>query len=204
MNADRRDPSVGLTDLTVFSVLMLVMAATRLNHFGAIPDASWAVFFIAGFYLHAHWRWMFPLFLVNAVAIDYLVISGSGLNFWSHYCVSPGYWLLAPAYFSLWLAGQWTARAGRGLSLRLLGRTALAVVLAAVVCQILAQGGFYWFSDTVANPSLAGWWKNYTDWLPAYTLVMSAYVVVAAIVHVLLTALQRGHSATIASDNKVA
>jgi len=35
----------------VLSVLVLLMAATRVNHFAAIPDGSWAVFFIGGFYL---------------------------------------------------------------------------------------------------------------------------------------------------------
>lgn len=48
-------PRVGL-----FLVLALVMAATRINHFGALPDASWAVFFLAGFYLRGSARWAFP------------------------------------------------------------------------------------------------------------------------------------------------
>ena len=35
----------------ILSLLVLLMAGTRLNHFAPVPDASWAVFFIGGFYL---------------------------------------------------------------------------------------------------------------------------------------------------------
>src|SRR6187402_559257 len=92
----------------LFAILALVMAATRVNHFAALPDASWAVFFIAGFYLHSNApagqgsvldlrgpvRWAFPLLIALAVLIDFIVISGQGIDFWSHYCVSIAYWFL--------------------------------------------------------------------------------------------------------------
>ena len=48
----------------ILFVLVLLMAATRVNHFAAIPDASWAVFFIAGFHLRSWTRWAFPLLMV--------------------------------------------------------------------------------------------------------------------------------------------
>ena len=94
----------------VLSVLVLLLAATRVNHFAAIPDASWAVFFIGGFYLARWTRWAFPLLMVFAVLVDWIVIRSSGLDFWQHYCVSPGYWLLLPAYFSLWAGGMLLGR----------------------------------------------------------------------------------------------
>ncbi|PSD21936.1 hypothetical protein C7E18_24085, partial [Stenotrophomonas maltophilia] len=40
--------------------------ATRVNHFAAIPDASWAVFFIGGFYLATWTRWASVLVLLLA------------------------------------------------------------------------------------------------------------------------------------------
>ncbi|MEO6927038.1 MAG: hypothetical protein ABI129_10270, partial [Rhodanobacter sp.] len=84
--------------LGIFALLALVMAATRLHHFDALPDASWGVFFLAGFWLRGSARWAFPLLIAEAVLVDFFVITGSGLDFWSHYCVSPAYWFL-PAYF---------------------------------------------------------------------------------------------------------
>ena len=54
----------------IFLILALVMAGTRINHFAAIPDASWAVFFVAGFYLRGSWRWAFALLIAIAVLVD--------------------------------------------------------------------------------------------------------------------------------------
>ena len=67
--------------LALFAALAVLMAATRLNHFGAVPDASWAVFLLAGFYLAGSVRWAFPALMVLAVAVDYVVITGAGRGF---------------------------------------------------------------------------------------------------------------------------
>lgn len=62
----------------LFLTLLLIawMGLTRSSHFGDVfnlPDASLAVFFLAGFYLRS--AFAFPLFLTVAVASDYLAIS---------------------------------------------------------------------------------------------------------------------------------
>lgn len=36
-------------DTLILSLLAVSMAATRINHFAPVPDASWAVFFIVDF-----------------------------------------------------------------------------------------------------------------------------------------------------------
>ncbi len=178
----------------VFAALALVMAATRAHHFGPMPDASWAVFFAAGFYLKGHMRWAFPALMALAVLVDYVVITASGLSFWQHYCVSPGYWFLLPAHASLWLAGTWASAQGRVPSFALLGRAVLALAVGAAACHLFAQGGFYWFSSSVAEPTFAGWAKNYSDWLLPYTRVAFLYAALGAVVHVLVAQV-RGLSA---------
>ena len=95
-------PKTSTQRLGIFVALAVVMAATRmhhsiLHHFDALLDASWGIFFLAGFWLRGAGRWAFPLLMAEAVLIDYLVISGQGLDFWSHYCVSPAYLALLPA-----------------------------------------------------------------------------------------------------------
>ena len=118
----------------IFLLLALAMAATRLHHFGALPDASWGVFFLAGFWLRGSARWAFPLLIAEAVLIDFFVITGQGVDFWSHYCVSVAYWFM-PAYFgALWFGGSWLAKHQVGLRLQTLG---LAVVGGLVVSQVL-------------------------------------------------------------------
>ena len=124
----------------VLSVLVLLLAATRVNHFAAIPDASWAVFFIGGFYLATWTRWAFPLLMVFAVLVDWIVIRSSGLDFWQHYCVSPGYWLLLPAYFA-GAGGMLLGRNYQGARWPVLAKGALLLV--ARWRSLLAQGGFY-------------------------------------------------------------
>jgi len=173
----------------ILTLLAAVMAATRLHHFAAVPDASWAVFFLGGFYLHRWTRWAFPLLMALAVVIDWIVISSSGVDFWSHYCVSPGYWALLPAHLAMWAGGWWLQRHAHGANLRSLGLLAASVVVATAVCHLFAQGGFYWTSSMVAEPTVAGWWKNYTDWLLPYMRVTAMYVAIAALIHVALARL---------------
>ena len=120
--------------LGIFFALALVMAATRihhsfLHHFDAVPDASWGVFFLAGFWLRGSARWAFPLLMAEAVLIDYAVITNQGLDFWSHYCVSTAYWFLIPSYFSLWLGGSLLAKHAHGLRLSSVAMGAAAVLV---------------------------------------------------------------------------
>src|SRR5256885_14887108 len=78
----------------LFALLALSMAATRMNHAGSAwlpPDASWAVFYLAGFYLAREWRWALTLLLIEAVAIDGLAIRYHGL---SNYCATLAYWFI--------------------------------------------------------------------------------------------------------------
>ena len=93
------------TRFALFALLALSMAATRFTHGGAPwlpPDASWAVFFLGGFYLTRQWRWALGILLIEAVGVDCLAIQHYGI---SNYCVTLAYWFLVPAYSALWLGG---------------------------------------------------------------------------------------------------
>ncbi len=164
----------------VLTCLVLLMAATRVNHFAAIPDASWAVFFIGGFHLRSWTRWAFPLLMALAVLVDWIVISNLGLDFWQHYCVSPGYWMLLPAYFAMWAGGMALGHGYRGAQWSTLPRAIALVVAAVAVCHLFAQGGFYWTTRNVADPTVGGWLKNYADWFVPYLGTTALYVGLAA------------------------
>lgn len=169
---------------TILTLLAVTIAVTRLHHFATIPDASWAVFFVGGFYLREWTRWAFPALMALAVLVDWLAISAQGFSFWQHYCVSPAYWCLVPAHAVLWAAGLWLRHQYAGLSWRMLGLLVVSLLVSVPVCHLIAQGSFYWVSDSVASPTLAGWWKNYTDWLLPYLQTTSLYVATAAAAHV--------------------
>ncbi|MBB5209461.1 hypothetical protein [Chiayiivirga flava] len=173
----------------IFGAVALVLAVTRLNviettfHFSSIPDASWAMFFVGGFYLRGASRWAFPLLMALAVIVDYIVISNAGLDFWTHYCVTPAYWFLAPSYFALWYGGMLLRRHQNGLTLRTLGLLAATLLVAFSVCFVVSNGSFYWLSDVVSTATFAGWMKNLGDWYLPFLRVTVAYVAIVAVLH---------------------
>jgi hypothetical protein len=171
------------------------MAITRihlslLHH--DVRDASWAVFFLAGFWLRGSARWVFPLLMAEAVLMDYLVIHGQGIDFWSHYCVSVAYWFLIPSYFTLWMGGSLLARYTSGLNVRTLGLAVLALVLSVTACYVISNGSFYWLSGSVPAPrSFSAWWENLGDWYLPFAETTAMYVGVGAVLHALALQLAR-------------
>jgi len=165
----------------ILALLAVLMVATRVNHWTPIPDASWAVFFIGGFYLRTWTRWAFPALMALAVLIDYAVISRMGISFWDHYCVSAAYWFLVPAYFAMWAGGLFVARNYKR-SWSTLGVAAGALLVSVALCQLLSQGSFYWISASVPNPTVSGWAANYVEWLLPYLRTTATYVGIAALV----------------------
>ena len=179
--------------LAIFLGLALVMGVTRfhpslLHH--ALWDASWGVFFLAGFWLRGHGRWAFPLLMAEAVLVDYFVISGQGIDFWSHYCVSLAYWFLLPSYGALWLGGSWLAKRQQGLTLRTLGLAAGALLVAEGACYLVSNGSFYWISASVPAPrSFGAWFGNLGDWYLPFLAGTAVYVALGAVLHALATQL---------------
>lgn len=184
----------------IFLILALVMLATRINHFGPLPDASWAVFFIAGFYLKDSWRWAFPSLMALAVMIDYAVITRQGYSFWSHYCMSPAYLFLLPSYAAPWLGGAWLRTHYRGLHAREFALLLGSAVLAASLCFLISNGSFYWISANVPLRSFAGWMENLGDWYLPYLRTTLIYVGIAAALHV-MTVLAASSLASPVGDN---
>lgn len=181
----------------ILVLLGLIMAATRSHHFsplanatwGPLPDASWAVFFVAGYYLRDWLRWAFPMLLALAVLVDYFVISATGVNFWTHYCVSAAYWFLLPAYLALWMGGAWLAARGAGQHWRDLGKLAASLLVAVSVSYLVSNGSYYWLSDTwlatsADGRSLMGWMGNLADWYLPYLRITALYVGVATVLHI--------------------
>ena len=178
----------------IFLILALVMAGTRINHFAAIPDASWAVFFVAGFYLRGSWRWAFALLIAIAVLVDLLVITGQGLNFWQHYCVSPAYWFLLAAYGAMWAGGAFLRKFHTGSAAQGLGLLAACLLVSASVCFVISNGSFYWLSSQVATRSFAGWVENMGHWYFGYLRTSVMYVLLATSLHLVVSQFLRTRS----------
>jgi len=177
----------------IFAGLALVMAATRMHHFNALPDASWGIFFLAGFWLRGSARWAFPLLMAAAVLIDYVVITHMmGISFWTQYCMSAGYWLLIPAYGALWLGGSWLAKHQMGLRLSTLALAAVALLASENLCYLISNGSFYWLSSHVPTPrSFGAWFENLGDWYLPFLQTTALYVGLGAVLHVLAVQMAR-------------
>ena len=164
--------------------LALLMAATRSHHFAAtlhLPDASWAVFFLAGFYLRP--LWMFPALIALAGVSDYVAITGFGI---SDFCASPAYGFLLPAYGALWLAGRWYAGRHR-FSLSTLISLASSALIGAAVCETISSGGFYLFSGRFAETSLVEFGLRLGKYFPPSLVSLVFWMGIAIVVHIVFT-----------------
>lgn len=165
-------------------ILAVLLASTRNHHFASythLPDASWAAFFLAGFYFRRVRELV--LLLAVAVIIDYVAISGFGI---SDACISPAYVFLLPAYGTLWMAGDLYARYYRFEPETLLPLTGFAF-LGTAACELLSSGGFYFFSGRFAETSLAGFSDRWLNYFPQSLQGMTFYLTFALVIHIALT-----------------
>lgn len=146
--------------------LALVMAFTRLGHFGEYGgplDASWAVFFLAGLWLRD--LRFFPAYFVLAWVVDLVAFAlGTPTN-----CYSIAYLFLIPAYGALWMAGRWV---GEGGYLRITA----GVVASAFVTFVIANLGMFWLAPSPTAPTLEAYVAAVAGYFPGYLLTMATYV----------------------------
>ncbi|OQX13112.1 MAG: hypothetical protein BWK73_13190 [Thiothrix lacustris] len=163
----------------VGGILLLAMLVTRAHVSDHLLDASWAVFFLAGFYLRH--LLAFGVFMATAVAIDYVATSQLGV---SSFCMSQAYIALIPAYGAMFAAGRWFAGQYQGETLVSLGKLMLAVLLGFALTEVISSGSFYAFSGTSADISVAGFMAQLVKYAPHGLYVTGVYLTVAALLHI--------------------
>jgi hypothetical protein len=170
--------------------LMAFMLATRFHHFGDalhLPDASWALFFLAGFYLSP--AWLLGLML-EAVAIDVAAVGWMGV---SGYCLTPAYAGLQVAHLVLWAGGRLCGRQVGGNAAGMAGMAAWATG-ATALAFIISNGAFYWFGGRVVETSLAQFVQTFVDYGPGFLASTLAYLAAAALARTLASSLARARS----------
>jgi hypothetical protein len=179
---ERRETYIGAA-IVIFMLLTrshhfgaaLEVIVTGSNHFGSylsLPDASWAMFFLAGLWTRAL---VWPaLMMIAAFVVDYLVIAGGV----SSYCFTPGYAFLIPTHMALWGAGRWAAF-DVGFKTSQLVRTGLALVIGCSAAFVISNAGFYWFSGYFANMSAFSFADAVIQYFPKYLEVSGLYIAVA-------------------------
>lgn len=167
--------------------LMALMAATRFHHFGtpfALPDASLAVFFLAGLWLGG--RYLFATLLFEAGIIDYLAITKFGV---SDFCVTKAYVFLLPAYATMWMGGKWCRQHGKFSVASLLQQFG-ALIAATSTAFLFSNGSFYWLSGRYVSPHWEQYIERFAMYYPPYLTSAAVYVVtIFALVHAIKTIL---------------
>jgi len=154
-----------------------LLVATRAHFLAPLPDATLAVFFIAG--LLGGGTLSFVGLLGAAAAADYLAITLQGAGDW---CITPAYAFLAPTYACLWLAGKFSRRAQRSTLHRwLVGFAALGVGVSAAF--FISNASFYLFAGYFAQMSPWEYAARVLRYFPAYASTAVVYVVASIALH---------------------
>ncbi len=171
----------------IASGLVLLMAATRFNHFGsavAVPDASYAVFFLGGLFLGRARAALaiLALLLLEAALVDFYAINFGGI---SAYCVTSAYAFLVLAYGALWFAGR-----GYAPHHALNGKGALGLLAAAAAAGaaafVIANVSFYLLAGYFEQMGVWQYVASVAQYFMPYVLVTMFYVGVAFAVQALV------------------
>lgn len=168
-------------DLVVFAILVLVMLATRTHSVSSyihLPDTSWASFFIAGYYIRN--RLAFPALFLLAFAIDLLVI---GVKDGASFCFTPAYWMLLPAYGTMWLGGRFSAHRF-GASAKALPAILLTICGASLAAHLFSSGGFYMLSGHFSDQNIAEFAGRMERYFPGKLLATLTWCGVAVAAHI--------------------
>jgi hypothetical protein len=178
--------------LIIGFILATILILTRSYHFGDLhhlPEASWAVFFLAGVYIQS--RWGLAAFFSITFLLDFSAYwSGAYAS-----CFTPAYAMLLPAYASLWMAGRWYAKQ-YNLNFNSLVLLAGAVVVGTFSCELFSSGGYYLFSGKF-EPSLAEFASRVVQYYPSYLASTAFYVTLAALIHAMIAGVQRHNNVAI-------
>ena len=163
------------------ALLLLAMIITRSHISNHLQDASWAIFFLVGFYLRGEplKRLAFPLFFLAAFAIDLVVIDAQG---GTHYCFTPSYPFLIPSYAAMWFAGRWFAKYYEENIVGLLKFVGAAFV-GVLACFLISNIGFYYFAGKFETMSLVQYAQAVSKYLPAYLTTTGVYLGFVGLLH---------------------
>ncbi len=159
-------------------LLLTIMLTTRSHLFlSHIQDASWAIFFLVGFYIRD--KLALPLFMLAAFIVDLLVIESKGGE---SYCFTTAYSFLAPAYASLWFSGRWFSK-HYSENLQGLVYFVASAIVGIAVCDVISSGGFYWFSGRFDNVNVTEFTGQITTYMPMFMKTALLYLSIAAVIH---------------------
>lgn len=174
----------------VAAALVVLMALTRYNHFGssvALPDASYAVYFLGGLFLGRARGGLtiLALFLIEAALVDFYAINFQGVSGW---CVTSAYGFLVFAYSALWYVGRWYAPRHNLSAKGLVGLVAAGAV-AGSLAFVIANVSFYLLAGYFGSMGVMEFASSVAQYYGSYVAVAVIYIGCAAILQMWLAVL---------------
>lgn len=159
--------------------LLLLLVGTRSRfvaehlHFAPwlrAPDATLAVFFLAGLWIPS-----IPLagVLLGAAALADQIAFTNGVSDW---CVTAAYACLIPAYLTMWFAGRY-CRNVHLASLSGLAKLTAALVIGCAIEFVISSGSFFLFSGYFPTMPASEYWSKTIGYYPSYLGWAAVYVV---------------------------
>ena len=155
--------------------LIFFLGLTRFNHFGsaiALPDASWAVFFLAGFWIQA--KGLFPILILESVIVDYFAIQ-HGVSGW---CVSSAYAFLVPSYAALWFSGFYFRKRNQEMQWKTIGYFFIWVWLGVTTAFFISNESFYRLSGKFSQLNWFEFYRQVFVYYKAYLITTYLYVTI--------------------------
>jgi len=165
----------------IIVVLLIFLTLSRISIIPYLEDASWAVFFLIGFYLRSYIG--LPLMMIAAIAIDFAQIAIRGGH--QDYYLSPSYFYIIPAYASLWFAGRFFA-SKYSENLKGLLIFFLSAIVGIIVCHLISSGGYYWMSMNFIELSFTEFITRTLEYLPLALKINLVYLSITAVMHLLV------------------
>jgi hypothetical protein len=158
--------------LTIAAVMAFLMLLTRGSHVltqVSLPDASLAIFLLAGLYLRkAIW---FVLFVVLATVIDF---GAAAIDSIQAFCLTDGYWGMLPTYAVMWFAGIWLRKQENALELT---KLMLAGIVSTFLAFVISTQTYYIFSGRFPAQGVMESLQHGWEYLPSYMGFTMAYLV---------------------------
>lgn len=158
--------------LLLLGALLLI---TRMGHVLSVPDASWAVFMLGGYYLRgAYLRgvYAFTLLLCVALFADIFAVSVASVD---ASCITWGYTALIPTYAALWYGGcLLPRRLNRTVSC--CARCVVLPVMTVSIAFAISNLGFYWGSMADTGLSPGAFVVAVARYYPLYAITTLSYV----------------------------
>ncbi len=159
----------------IAAILAFFMMITRGSHVltsVSLPDASLAIFLMAGLFLRrAFW---FAGFFVLATIIDF---GAAAFDPTQGFCLSNGYWGLIPAYGVMWLGGLFLSKQD-AFSLKKINVYALVTLITTFIAFVISTQTYYLFSGRFPAQGLIESMQHGWNYLPSWMGFSAMYFVI--------------------------